>query len=328
MNNINQVYIIAEIGINHEGNVEQCARMIESAAKIGVNAIKLQTINSDLNYVVNSESYKVFKSAELTRDETISVFQYAVDLGVDIFTTCGDLETARWVDELNPVAWKVSSGLLTHIPMIRSLASFGRPMIVSTGMATVDEIDTAIDVIQKTGNNNITILQCTSQYPTPMDSINLLNMSFLRKRYGYDVGFSDHSVGSDAAFLSVGVGARIIEKHFTFDASRHGFDHAISLEANEFSKMVSRIRNAEVMMGSFEKLVNSSVHETRDEVLRTIVALSSIVKGEAFTPYNLGVKRPLPGKKGADPIYLDNMIGKVSNRDFSKDEPVSIEDIK
>ena len=324
---VDGVYVIAEIGINHEGDIEACRRMIDLAVKSGANAVKLQTIDADLNYVKGTDSYKVFKASELTRDETTEMFRYAQELGIDIFTTCGDLATANWVNELNPAAWKVSSGLLTHIPMIKYLASFNRPMLISTGMATICEIDQAIKSIEETGNNDITIFQCTSQYPTPSEGVNLSSIKFLRERYGYDVGFSDHSIGDDAAFLSVGVGAIIIEKHFTFDSSRIGFDHAISLEPNEFSKMISRIRHAETLLGSYEKVVGDITNKTRDKILRTIVALRKIKKGDILTPYNLGVKRPLPGKRGSEPIFLDNMIGKVSKRSFDIDEPVNIEDV-
>jgi sialic acid synthase SpsE len=320
-----KVYVIAEIGINHEGSVEQCARMIKAAAEIGVDAVKLQTIDADTNYVVGSESYKVFKGSELTRDETGDMFQYAQDIGVDIFTTCGDLPTAKWVDKLNPVAWKVSSGLLTHIPMVRSLASFGRPMLISTGMATIEEIDQAVATVEKTGNNNITIFQCTSLYPTPPESLNLASMDFLRERYGHKVGFSDHSLGDDAVFLSVGVGAKLIEKHFTCDKSRQGYDHAISLEPDEFRKMVKRIRLAETIMGSIGKTINDSIDGNRSKYMRTIVALKKINKGEVFTYDNLGVKRPLQGQRGSAPKYLNQLVGCISSRSFKMDEPVNIE---
>ena len=324
----NRVYIIAEIGINHEGDVEACRRMIDSAVKSGANAVKLQTIDADANYVKGTDSYKVFKASELTRDETRSMFQYAQELDIDIFTTCGDLATAKWIDEVNPVAWKVSSGLLTHIPMVRSLASFNRPMLISTGMATIGEIDQAISTIEEMGNNDITIFQCTSQYPTPPENVNLLNVLFLRERYRYDVGFSDHTIGNEAAFLAVGVGAKVIEKHFTFDSSRHGFDHAISLEADEFSNMTNQIRNAEILLGSYEKTVNNITYKTRNSILRTVVALCIIKKGDIFTSYNLGIKRPLPGKRGANPIHLDNIIGRVAKCSFNVDEPVNIGDIE
>ncbi len=322
-----KVKIIAEIGINHEGNVEKCREMIDLAVESGADVVKLQTINPDANYVKGTESYNIFKSAELTRYETATIFQHAADIGIDIFTTCGDFPTAQWVDELNPVAWKVSSGLLTHIPMVKSLASFKRPMLISTGMATIDEIDQAVNAIEVIGNN-ITIFQCTSLYPAPPESLNLLSVNFLKERYGYDVGYSDHSIGNDAVFLSVATGVTTIEKHFTYDKNRQGYDHAISLEPAEFRKMVSRVRLAEIIMGSMEKTTNDSIDSSRSKYLRTIVALKGINKGETFTYDNLGVKRPLEGQRGSSPKYLEQIIGCVANQSFEVDAPVSIENVK
>ena len=158
----NHVYVIAEIGINHEGSVTKCSEMINEAASIGVDAIKLQTINADANYVINSESYKVFKGSELTQEETSDMFNLARSKGLDVFTTSGDIETIKWVDTLKPSCWKVSSGLLTHIPVIRYLASLGRPLLISTGMANHDEIGLAIKTARAVGNNDISLLQCTS----------------------------------------------------------------------------------------------------------------------------------------------------------------------
>ena len=150
-----KIYIIAEIGINHEGDFDICTDMIKAAADIGVDAVKLQTINADLNYVVGSESYKVFKGSELTREETASAFSLARENDLDVFTTVGDIETVEWVEKLKPSCWKISSGLLTHIPMVRHLASLGRPLLISTGMASVEDIDLAIKTSQSVGNNNI-----------------------------------------------------------------------------------------------------------------------------------------------------------------------------
>ncbi len=268
-----KIYIIAEIGVNHEGDVDKCRSMIDSVVKSGANAVKLQTIDADANYAKGTESYKIFKDVELTCEETASIFQHASDVGVDIFTTCGDLPTAKWVDELNPSAWKVSSGLLTHTTMVRSLASFGRPMLISTGMAINKEIDQAINIIEEEGNNDITIFQCTSLYPAPPESLNLSNIDFLKKRYGYNVGFSDHSIGSDAVFLSIATGVTMIEKHFTYDKSRRGYDHAISLEPKEFHNMVARVRLAETIMGPINKTISDSIDINRSKYLRTIVSL-------------------------------------------------------
>jgi len=322
-----KVKIIAEIGINHEGSVEKCARMIKEAANVGVNAVKLQTIDADANYVVGSESYKIFKGSELTREETSDMFDLARAKGLEIFTTAGDIETIKWVEELKPSCWKISSGLLTHIPMVRYLASLGRPLLVSTGMASVDDIDLAIETIRSAGNSNISLFQCTSLYPAPFDSLNLSTISWLKERYNCKVGFSDHSLGSDAAFLSVGAGATLIEKHFSLDNGRSGFDHKISLNPNGLKEMIGRIREAEQIMGEPIKYVSEPINKMREKFLRSVVAIDSISKGEIFSSENIGVRRTLSGKKGSEPKYFDTMLGLIAKKDFNVNDPITIEEI-
>jgi sialic acid synthase SpsE len=323
----NHVYVIAEIGINHEGSVNECVKMINEAANFGASAVKLQTINADANYVLDSESYKTFKGSELTPEETADMFKLAKSKGLDIFTTAGDIETIKWVDKLHPSCWKISSGLLTHIPLISYLASLGRPLLISTGMAIQDEIDLAIKTVRAAGNNDISLLQCTSLYPAPLDSLNLKIIKSLKRKYKCNVGFSDHSLGTDASFLSVGAGAKIIEKHFSLDPSRSGFDHKVSLNAADFKIMIDRIRLAEIMMGSPEKLLSYELKETRNSFLRSIVAIKNISKGDAFSDHNIGVKRTLSGRGGSEPKYFDNIIGLIAKKDFNIDDPITIGEI-
>ena len=321
------VYIIAEIGINHEGDVEKCREMIYSAAESGANAVKLQTIDANANYVVGSESYKIFKGSELTREETSDMFDLARAKGLEIFTTAGDIETIKWVEEFKPSCWKISSGLLTHIPMVRYLASLGRPLLVSTGMASVDDIDLAIETIRSAGNSNISLFQCTSLYPAPVDSLNLSTISWLKERYNCKVGFSDHSLGSDAAFLSVGAGATLIEKHFSLDNGRSGFDHKISLNPNGLKEMIGRIREAEQIMGEPIKYVSEPINKMREKFLRSVVAIDSILKGDIFSSENIGVRRTLSDKKGSEPKYFDTMLGLIAKKDFNVNDPITIEEI-
>ena len=323
-----KIYIIAEIGINHEGDFDICTDMIKAAADIGVDAVKLQTINADLNYVVGSESYKVFKGSELTREETASAFSLARENDLDVFTTVGDIETVEWVEKLKPSCWKISSGLLTHIPMVRHLASLGRPLLISTGMANVDDINLAIETSQSAGNNDISLFQCTSLYPAPLDSLNLSTIGWLKERYGYDVGFSDHSLGSDAAFLSVGAGATLIEKHFSLDPSQPGFDHKISLNIAGFKEMVERVRVAEKMMGMMQKKVSEAVNNTRMKYLRSVVAIGSIMAGQKLSGENIGIKRTLPGNLGLAPKYFESIIGSIATIDIEVDQSIRQTDFK
>ena len=318
-----KTYIIAEIGINHEGDVDTCRRMVTAAAECGVDAVKLQTINADENYVKGTESYNIFKGAELTREETHEAFEFAQGLGLDIFTTAGDVETIDWVDQLNPSHWKVSSGLLTHTPIIEYLASLKRPLLISTGMASQEDIDLAIKSAKLAGNNDISLFQCTSVYPTPVEEINLSTINWLKDKYQYPVGFSDHSLGDDAVFLSIAAGATLIEKHFSLDLSRKGFDHGISLDKKGLKKMVDRVRLAETMMGSGEKMVSDAVSETRDKFLRYIVATQSIAMGGVFTEKNIGIKRTPQGCIGISPNKMYDMLGEISNKNYNIDDVIT-----
>jgi sialic acid synthase SpsE len=324
----NNTYIVAEIGINHEGDVGICKDMISTAAECGADAVKLQTVNADANYLPGSESYNIFKGSELTRDETSRMFDYARKCKLDIFTTAGDIETINWVDDLNPSHWKISSGLLTHIPIVSYLASLGRPLLVSTGMAAIDDIDLAVNAIKTNGNNDISLLQCTSIYPTPNDEINLSTIKWLRKKYGYPVGFSDHSVSDDAVFLSIGVGASIIEKHFSLDTTRPGFDHNISIDKTGLTKMIKRIRLAEEMMGVGEKTVTNAINLIRDKYLRYIVAIKPIMPGDILSNSNIGIKRTGIGISGLEPKLYKDIIGRSSIVKIEKDQLISLTDLE
>ena len=245
-----KVFIIAEIGINHEGNINKCLKLIKKAKFADADAVKLQTIDPANNYVSNSKSFEIFNKGILSIEETKKAFNYAKKNKIKIFTTCGDINTAKWVEKLNPIAWKISSGLIHHIPLISYLSKFKRTMILSTGIAKFEEVGTAVKAVRAKGNNKIVILQCTSNYPVRSENINLSKIRLYKKKYKCEVGFSDHSIGSDAAFLSVAAGATYLEKHFTLNKKSKGFDHKISLEPKEFKNMVHKIRLAEKMMGS------------------------------------------------------------------------------
>ena len=316
----NKTYIIAEIGINHEGDVDTCRRMVIAAAECGVDAVKLQTVNADASYVRGTESYNIFKGAGLTQEETHRVFNFAREYGLDIFTTASDVETIDWVDQLNPSHWKVSSGNLTNTPIIEYLASLKRPLLISTGMASQEDIDLAIKSAKLAGNNDISLFQCTSVYPTPVEEINLSTINWLKDKYQYPVGFSDHSLGDDAVFLSIATGATLIEKHFSLDLSRKGFDHGISLDKKGLKKMVDRVRLAEIMMGIGEKAISKTIDETRGKFLRYIVATQPITIGEKFTNENIGVKRTFPGCIGIEPRRIHEILGVASDIVYDTDD--------
>ena len=323
-----KVFIIAEVGINHEGNLNKCLNLIKKAKFAGADAVKLQTINPENNYVFKSKSFKIFNKAMLSPEETKTAFNYAKKNKIKIFTTCGDIETAKWVEKLNPMAWKISSGLIHHIPLISYLSKFKRLMIISTGIAKLDEVSSAIKAIKAKGNNKIVVLQCTSNYPVKSKDINLSRIRVFKEKFDCDVGFSDHSIGSDASFLSVAAGATYIEKHFTLNRKSKGFDHKISLEPKDFKDMVKKIRLAEKIMGSKNFKLEKSILKSRNELKRIIVAKEDIKKGVKFSKRNLSIKRGINPKKSLPPIMINNILKKKSLRFIKKDTNLTKNDFR
>ena len=318
-----KVFIIAEIGINHEGNINSCLKLIKKAKYAGADAVKLQTINPNNNYVSNSKSFEIFNKGILSIEETKKAFNYAKKNKIKIFTTCGDINTAKWVEKLNPIAWKISSGLIHHIPLISYLSKFKRTMILSTGIAKFEEVGTAVKAVRAKGNNKIVILQCTSNYPVRNENINLSKIRLFKKKYKCEVGFSDHSIGSDAAFLSVAAGATYLEKHFTLNKKSKGFDHKISLEPKEFKNMVHKIRLAEKMMGSKNLKLEKNILKIRNTLKRIIVAKKDIKKGDKLSEENLSIKRGFNAKKSLPPVMINKIIGKKSLKYAKKDSNIT-----
>ena len=317
------VVLIAEVGVNHEGDVEVCAEMIRAAAKAGADSIKLQTIDADENYVRGTTSYALFSRAALSPDETARMFDLSRQLGMEPFTTAGDFATIDWVEKLDPAAHKVSSGMMTNTPIVSYIAAKGRSMLISTGMAEVSEIDETIESARQSGSGELGIFQCTSEYPAPIETLNLSAMSWFRERYGVPIGFSDHSLGTEAPVLSVAAGATMIEKHFTLDTTRPSFDHGISLNPAGFAELVKGVRRAETMLGTADKQLSSNEHEKRALMHRILVARHPIAAGDTFDTQNVGFKRPLPGTKGLPPHDYENVLGRIARYDLSMDDAIT-----
>lgn len=320
------VAVIAEIGVNHEGDAAVCARMIEEAAAAGADSIKLQTIDADENYVRGTESHELFSRCSLSREDTARMFELARRLGMEPFTTAGDPATLDWVTALRPAAHKISSGLLTNHPAVRHAARSGLPLLMSTGMAEVGDIDESVAAARGVGARHIGIFQCTSIYPAPPEALNLATIRWLEARYEAPAGYSDHSVGVEAAALAVAAGARMIEKHFTFDCSRKSYDHRLSLEPVEFAKMVRRIREAETMLGRSEKCPTDEERRRAGAFRRIVVARRSIAAGERLDEGNVALKRPLPGAIGVPPSRFEGLLGRVALRAIARDEPIGPSD--
>lgn len=316
-----RVFVIAEVGVNHEGSVETCTRMMDAAKESGADAVKLQTIDPDRNYVAGTESHRVFSQAFLDREQTSRVFAHARSIGLSCFTTAGDFETLEWVDRLDPVAHKISSGLLTHTALINRAAATGRPLILSTGMSDVAEIEAALAAVD--GRVPTALLQCTSIYPAPIETLNLRAIDWMSQRFRVPCGFSDHSLGVEASVLAVAAGAMCIEKHFTLDPGRSGMDHQISLGPNEFRSMVDRIRQAQSMLGVAGKPLSGELLLARERYLRCLVASTDIPAGQQFTTRNVAVKRPLPDNRGLDADMYEQVLGRRAAVDLKMDDPIA-----
>lgn len=321
-------FIIAEIGINHEGDPAKCMEMIKSASRAGADSIKLQTLPADENYLPGTESNDIFSKGWIDIETTAKAFELARELGVEPMTTCGDLFTLFKVNELKPGAHKISSGLITHEPLIEQASKMGKPLIVSTGMTNINSAKRAAKIILENNNHNVCFLKCTSLYPAPLDNLNLKGISELKKHLKAPIGFSDHSIGIDASFLSVAMGAKIIEKHYSFDTTRSGFDHKISVDESGLAELVKNIRKAELILGKNTLEISDEQSYTSKCNLRKIVARKKINKGEFLNLDNIGFMRTLPSVEGLSPSYWKKIEGYSTKRDFAKYEIINESDLK
>lgn len=321
-----RTYFIAEIGINHEGSKSKCFELISQAKRAGADAVKLQTVDPDESYMEGTESYEVFSKGRLTKEETIECLQFAEKMGIDFFTTAGDLKTFDWVDRLNVKYHKISSGLFTHTPLIMRAIQSSKPLILSTGMANDDEMDEVINLL-RLHNKKFTLLHCVSKYPTPLEMANLCRMNYLKEKYNVEIGYSDHCLGIQAVQIAVAAGAKMIEKHFTFSKNRAGYDHHISIEEHEFLEMVTKCREIETALGQVEDFAQV-VNANRSKYLRCIVAGKKILKGDKFSSENVSIKRPIQGIQGMKPKDYLSLIGKTAKLSYEYNQPISDTELK
>lgn len=321
-------YVIAEIGINHEGDFDICAELVRAAARAGCDAVKLQTINADEAYAKTSESYNLFKNSKLSFDETRDIFRLAKSLGLDAISTSADDQSLEQVASLDPAAHKISSGLLNHIPLIKKTAQYGRPLIISTGLATLNDIKIAIEACYEVQNKKIVILQCTSLYPCPDNDVNLNAMHELKDVFNHITGYSDHTTDELACLAASVLGANVIEKHFTFDSSRPGYDHHISLMPLEMEAMVFKIRRTDKMLGTRQKQLSTKQYEARNKYYRVIVASKNLDQGSIIKDEDIKIKRaPNSESDAIEPIHYDQLIGRVLCQSIQRDEPITYKDL-
>ncbi len=319
--------VVAEIGINHGGDPALCARMIEAAAAAGADAVKLQTVDPDESYVQGTPSYAEFRGTTFGDDELARLARLADALNVLLFSTPGDFVSLMRIARLGLPAVKISSGLVTNVPLIAAAARLGVPLIISTGLAYEHEIAQAVETARTHGATGVALLKCTALYPAPDETANLTAIRALQERFGVPVGYSDHTVDDLAPIASVAFGATIIEKHFTLDRSLPGADHRISMEPTPFAEMVKRIRRLERMRGDTRIGPVPEEERLRSIRHRCLVARRQIVAGERFTAENIALKRPLAGRRGLSPQHYERVLGCAAAHALEKDDPITSQSV-
>ena len=328
------VYIIAEAGVNHNGSFDLACRLVDAAKAAGADCIKFQTFRSQnlVSRNAGKADYQkdttgdgsqadMLTKLELSYDAFSRLKQYCEEVGITFLSTPFDLESAAFLDELGVPFWKIPSGEVTNLPYLEALAKTGRPVVMSTGMCEMDEIEAALRVLREHGTADIRLLHCNTEYPTPFADVNLRAMETMRNAFGVEVGYSDHTKGIEVPIAAVALGATIIEKHFTLDRNMEGPDHKASLEPDELAAMVSAIRNIEQALGSGEKTASPSERKNIAVVRKSIVAKRAIKAGERLTEENLTVKRP---GSGVSPMRWRDVLGTAAIRDFEEDEMIEL----
>ena len=334
-----RVIIIAEAGVNHNGDINKAKQLIDKALEASVDYIKFQTLKTELcisknavkvdyqieNTQNSSESQlEMVKKLELSFDQFIELEKYCQQKGIKFLSTGFDTDSLDFLAGLGVKIAKIPSGEITNLPYLRQVASLFPEVILSTGMATITEIKDAVKVLTDNGvsKDKITVLHCNTEYPTPMEDVNLKAMLHIQRELGLPIGYSDHTLGIEVPIAAVALGATVIEKHFTLDKTLPGPDHKASLEPNELKAMVSAIRNIEKAIGgSGLKEISKSEEKNKPIARKSIVAATDIKKGDIFTPENLTVKRP---GTGISPMQWDEVIGKEAKRDFQEDELIEL----
>ena len=327
--------IIAEAGVNHNGSMEYAKRLIDIASEADADYVKFQTFKAEtlVTKIADKAEYQkeitdtdesqfaMIKKLELDRKTHEKLIDYCKTKDIQFLSTAFDHDSIDLLDELNIPLFKIPSGEITNLPYLRHIGKMGKPIIMSTGMSTLDEVHNALNILIESGaeKEQITILHCNTEYPTPMKDVNLKAMLTIQDELGVNIGYSDHTLGIEIPIAAVAMGATVIEKHFTLDRTLLGPDHAASLEPEELKAMVTAVRNIERAMGDGVKKPSHSEIKNIQIARKSIVAKKCIKKGGPFTENNLTVKRP---GMGISPMLWDNVIGQKAKQKFKPDDPI------
>lgn len=333
---MNKVFIIAEAGVNHNGSIKKAKELIDAAAASGADAVKFQTFNPVLLITKNApkaeyqrratgnkeSQFEMLKNLALDIKAHQELMRYSNSKKIMFLSSPFDLESINFLNRLGMKMFKIPSGEITNLPYLRRIGSLKKKIIMSTGMSTLNEIKQALSVLVQAGTKKekITILHCNTEYPTPIEDVNLLAMLTIKTALKVEVGYSDHTPGIDVPIAAVALGARVIEKHFTLNKNMRGPDHRASLNPCELREMVKAIRNIEKALGSRTKKPSPSEQKNKLCVRRSIVAATNIKKGERFSPENIAVKRP---GMGISPMDYDKVIGRTAKKGFVSDDMIT-----
>lgn len=333
-----QVLIIAEAGVNHNGNIDTAKKLIDAAAEAGVDYVKFQTFKAekivtktasrakyqDSNTGDKDSQFEMLKKLEISEEMHLELIHYCERKNIKFLSTAFDLESLTYLKSLGLKLAKIPSGEITNLPYLRAMAKLFPEIILSTGMANMDEIKAASEVLIMNGTKleNITILHCNTEYPTPMEDVNLKAMLDIKKQLNTKIGYSDHTLGIEVPIAAVALGAKVIEKHFTLDRNLPGPDHKASLEPSELKAMVTAIRNIEkAISGSGIKEESPSEAKNKPIARKSIIASQNIKKGEVLSEENLSIKRP---GTGINPMRWDEIIGQQAIKDFQEDDLIEL----
>jgi N-acetylneuraminate synthase len=333
---MSRTFIIAEAGVNHNGEIALAKRLIDAAKEAGADAVKFQTWQTELivtpdaaqaryqseNTGIEESQYEMLKRLELSYEAFRDMKEYCDKRGILFLSTPDEECSADFLSDLQEI-FKIGSGELTNIPFLRHIGSMGKEIILSTGMGTLGEVERALDTLEEAGTprERITLLHATTMYPTPMEEVNLKAMLTLRDAFKVSVGYSDHTMGIEVPIAAAALGAKVIEKHFTLSRNLEGPDHKASLEPHELKAMVHAIRNIESALGDGIKKVQHSERANRSVVRKRIIAKRNIRRHETFTPENLTTKR---SDKGIDAAFWDLILQQHANREYREGEPIEL----
>jgi N,N'-diacetyllegionaminate synthase len=331
------IFIIAEAGVNHNGDLSLAKQLIDVAADAGADLVKFQTFSADriATRLVKKADYQsvatgsaesqhqMLSRLELSANMHRELIAYCATRNIGFFSTGFDIESVDFLISLGINHFKIPSGEITNLPYLRHIGQFSKSVILSTGMSTMGDIEAAIDVLEQAGTARslITVLHCTTEYPTPMAEVNLRAMLSIQAAFGVAVGYSDHTAGIEVAIAAVALGATVVEKHFTLDKNLPGPDHKASLEPDELKAMVSAIRNIDIALGDGIKRLTPSEARNKPVARKSLVASKTIKAGEVLSAENITTKRP---GTGISPMNWDAVVGRKAVRDFAVDDVIEL----